>query len=43
MAPGQVQYHLRRLRKEDAVVQAGYYGKTHVDRFERLVDQLLGE
>lgn len=29
LAPGQVQYHVRRLRKQDAVVQAEFYGKTH--------------
>ena len=39
LAPGQVQYHLRRLRG-DRVVAADYYGQTHyyppdTDRFER--------
>ncbi|WP_276300445.1 winged helix-turn-helix transcriptional regulator [Halorussus lipolyticus] len=29
LAPGQVQYHLRRLRKDDAVVEEQYYGQTH--------------
>ena len=38
LAPGQVQYHLRRL--DDRVVAADYYGQTHyyppdVDPFER--------
>lgn len=29
LAPGQVQYHLRRLRKRDAVVADERYGRTH--------------
>jgi predicted transcriptional regulator len=28
-APGQVQYHLRNLQSEDAVVQKSIYGRTH--------------
>jgi len=29
LAPGQVQYHLRKLRRRDAVVEERLYGKTH--------------
>jgi len=29
LAPGQVQYHLRRLRRRDAVVADERYGRTH--------------
>lgn len=29
LAPGQVQYHLKRLRKRDAVVADERYGRTH--------------
>jgi predicted transcriptional regulator len=29
LAPGQVQYHLRRLVDSDAVVRETYYGQTH--------------
>jgi predicted transcriptional regulator len=29
LAPGQVQYHLRRLRKTEAIVRASFYGQTH--------------
>lgn len=29
LAPGQVQYHLRRLRSEGTVVQQPLYGRTH--------------
>lgn len=29
LAPGQVQYHLRRLRRADAVVENPLYGRTH--------------
>lgn len=40
LAPGQVQYHLRRLRREGAITQEEYYGQTHyypasVDPWER--------
>jgi predicted transcriptional regulator len=29
LAPGQVQYHVRRLRRGDALVVERYYGRTH--------------
>lgn len=29
LAPGQVQYHLRRLRRADRVTEEGLYGRTH--------------
>lgn len=29
LAPGQVQYHLRRLRRQDRVVEEHLYGRTH--------------
>jgi predicted transcriptional regulator len=29
LAVGQVQYHLRSLERDDAVVPEGYYGRTH--------------
>jgi predicted transcriptional regulator len=29
LAPGQVQYHCRRLRKSDRVVEEHLYGRTH--------------
>ncbi|WP_372912535.1 winged helix-turn-helix transcriptional regulator [Salinigranum sp.] len=29
LAPGQIQYHLRRLVDADAVVRESYYGRTH--------------
>lgn len=29
LAPGQVQYHLRRLQRRDAVVEEPLYGRTH--------------
>lgn len=29
LAPGQVQYHLRKLRAADAIARAEYYGRTH--------------
>lgn len=40
LAPGQVQYHLRRLRKDGSVIEEAYYGQTHyyppeVDAWER--------
>jgi predicted transcriptional regulator len=46
LAPGQVQYHLRRLRKDDSVVEEQYYGQTHyyppeLDPWERGVLALV--
>lgn len=40
LAPGQVQYHLRKLRRRDRVVEEHLYGRTHYytpeyDAFER--------
>ena len=29
LAPGQVQYHLRRLKRADSVVEESLYGRTH--------------
>ena len=29
LAPGQVQYHVRRLRRANSLVAADYYGRTH--------------
>jgi predicted transcriptional regulator len=29
LAPGQVQYHVRDLEADDAVIADGYYGRTH--------------
>lgn len=29
LAPGQVQYHVRRLQESNALVADGYYGRTH--------------
>jgi len=46
LAPGQVQYHLRRLRERGAVVEERLYGRTHYyppeyDDWERGVLSLL--
>jgi len=29
LAPGQVQYHLKRLKREDEIVEERYHGRTH--------------
>lgn len=46
LAPGQVQYHLRRLRTDEAVVVEDMYGRTHyytpkIDGWERRAYALL--
>lgn len=46
LAPGQVQYHLRKLQRRDAVVEQRLYGKTHYypptfDSWERRALALL--
>jgi predicted transcriptional regulator len=46
LAPGQVQYHLRRLRRTDRVVEDQLYGRTHYyppeyDSWERAAIALL--
>ncbi len=46
LAPGQVQYHLQRLLREDRIVQEARYGRTHYypprfDEFERAALALL--
>jgi len=46
LAPGQVQYHLKRLRRQDRVVEEHLYGRTHYytpeyDPWERSTIALL--